>query len=156
MVRSKWSCKTCGVEFEERAKRQSPAERASSGGYCRHTRGRRGCESKRGADVGAEEIRFWSRDLIFSCDVGVLPWGSGKYADYISCHNTETLTMEAAAFWVGFVASIGTVLQLSGEVIKYVEDTTTALAERQNLIGEIIATNEVLRSFEDRAKRQDC
>jgi hypothetical protein len=63
--------------------------------------------------------------------------------------------MEAAAFWVGFAASVGTLLQLSGEVITYIEDATVALAERQNLLHEIIATNEVLRSFQVRAKR-DC
>jgi len=68
----------------------------------------------------------------------------------------RSLLMEAAALWVGFVAAIGTILQLSGEVIKYIEDTTVALAERQSLLREIIATNEVLRSFEDRAKRDDC
>lgn len=63
--------------------------------------------------------------------------------------------MEAAAFWVGFAASVGTLLQLSGEVITYIEDATVALAERQNLLHEIIATNEVLRSFQVRVKR-DC
>jgi hypothetical protein len=64
--------------------------------------------------------------------------------------------MEAAALWIGFVASIGTLLQLSGEVIKYIDDTTVALTERQNLLREIIATNEVLHLFEVRAKRDDC
>jgi hypothetical protein len=68
---------------------------------------------------------------------------------------TETFNMEAAAFWVGFAASVGSLLQLSGEVITYIEDATVALAERQNLLHEIVATKEVLGSFEARAKRDD-
>jgi hypothetical protein len=63
--------------------------------------------------------------------------------------------MEAAAFWVGFAASVGTILQLSGEVIKYIEDATVALDERQSLRNQIIATRDVLRSLEVRAKRDD-
>jgi hypothetical protein len=63
--------------------------------------------------------------------------------------------MEAVAVWVGFAASVGTLLQLSGEVITYIGDAKVACVERQNLLHEINATNEVLRLFEVRAKRDD-
>lgn len=63
--------------------------------------------------------------------------------------------MEAVAFWIGFAASVGTLLQLSEEVIKYINDAKDALAERRRLLNEIIAIKEVLRLLEARAKRDD-
>ena len=60
--------------------------------------------------------------------------------------------MEAAATWIAFAASVGTILQLSGEVIKYIEAATEAVDERQSLRNRIIATSDVLRLLEARAR----
>jgi len=64
--------------------------------------------------------------------------------------------MDPASLWISFFASIGTILQLSGEVVQYIKDAKGAPTKRQDLLHEIDATANVLRRFEVRAKRDDC
>ena len=63
--------------------------------------------------------------------------------------------MEAVGFWVGFAASAEALLKLSGEVIKLISDARSALAERHDLLGEIIATKDILDSLKVRAEQDD-
>ena len=62
------------------------------------------------------------------------------------------MTLEAVGFWVGFVASIGTVLELSKIVVEYIRTTAGANDERADLINEITITSAVLAKLQSQAQ----
>lgn len=59
---------------------------------------------------------------------------------------------EAVGVYVGIVASIGTLIQLSETVFEYIRKTSCANEEQKALLLEISATNILLRELERKAK----
>ena len=59
---------------------------------------------------------------------------------------------EALGLYVGIVASIGSVIQLSEIVLEYLRNTAGANEEKKALLLEIYATNILLKELEAKAK----
>lgn len=51
---------------------------------------------------------------------------------------------EVAGLYIGLVASIGTLLQLSEIVVEYLRNTAGATEQKQKLLNEIVSTNALL------------
>jgi hypothetical protein len=63
--------------------------------------------------------------------------------------------MDPVSLYVGFVASIGTLIQLSEIVVEYLRNTAGAKEEKKKLIMEIVSTRALLNELRGRAKEPD-
>jgi hypothetical protein len=60
--------------------------------------------------------------------------------------------MDPVSLYVGFVASVGTLIQLSEIVVEYLRNTAGAKEEKKKLITEIVSTRALLDELREKAK----
>jgi hypothetical protein len=63
-----------------------------------------------------------------------------------------SFAMDPVSFYVGFVASVGTLIQLSEIVVEYLRNTAGAKEEKKKLITEIVSTRALLDELRGKAK----
>jgi hypothetical protein len=68
-----------------------------------------------------------------------------------SCLRTS-LMAEAAGLYVGLVASISTIIQLSGIVAEYLRNTAGATEQKRKLLKEIVSTTAILDELKWKAQ----
>jgi len=59
---------------------------------------------------------------------------------------------EVAGLYVGLVASIGTLIQLSGIVVEYLRNTAGAPEQKRKLLNEIVSTTAILDDLQRKAQ----